>query len=75
MLHAREHGLKYYDLGGVDETSWQGLSYFKKQFGGETMEYVGSVVLVQRRILQKLYIKARKFNRYYAEWKSLVHIS
>jgi lipid II:glycine glycyltransferase (peptidoglycan interpeptide bridge formation enzyme) len=68
MLYAHEQGMTYYDLGGVDETSWQGLSYFKKQFGGETMEYVGTVSFIQRPLLHTLYIKAKKFNRYRSQW-------
>jgi lipid II:glycine glycyltransferase (peptidoglycan interpeptide bridge formation enzyme) len=43
MEYATENGFKFYDLGGVDDTMWQGLTYFKRQFGGTTMEYVGNV--------------------------------
>jgi lipid II:glycine glycyltransferase (peptidoglycan interpeptide bridge formation enzyme) len=43
MEYAREHDFLYYDLGGVDANQWGGLTYFKRQFGGETLEYIGTV--------------------------------
>jgi lipid II:glycine glycyltransferase (peptidoglycan interpeptide bridge formation enzyme) len=66
MHYAAEHGLTYYDLGGVDDasSSWQGLSYFKKQFGGETLEYIGTVNAVMRPALYALYVSAKKCSSY-----------
>jgi lipid II:glycine glycyltransferase (peptidoglycan interpeptide bridge formation enzyme) len=66
MHYAANHGLKYYDLGGVDDaaSSWQGLSYFKKQFGGETLEYVGTVNVVMRPFLYALYSSAKRCSNY-----------
>ncbi|CAM6001437.1 unnamed protein product [Sphagnum balticum] len=72
MQYAVEHGLKYYDLGGVDDaaSSWQGLSYFKKQFGGETLEYVGTVNAVLRPVLYNCYVTAKKCSSYLSTcWK------
>jgi lipid II:glycine glycyltransferase (peptidoglycan interpeptide bridge formation enzyme) len=60
MDYAREHGFAYYDLGGVSDDLWHGLTYFKRQFGGETLEYVGTVDAVLRPFLYKVYRKARR---------------
>jgi lipid II:glycine glycyltransferase (peptidoglycan interpeptide bridge formation enzyme) len=73
MHYAAEHGLKYYDLGGVDDaaSSWQGLSYFKKQFGGETLEYVGTVNAVMRPSLYAVYVAAKRCSNYLGTcWKT-----
>jgi lipid II:glycine glycyltransferase (peptidoglycan interpeptide bridge formation enzyme) len=61
ISYADAHGLKYYDLGGVAEDAWHGLTYFKRQFGGETLEYIGTVNAVLRPRLYKLYLLARKY--------------
>ena len=53
--YARENGFSYYDLGGVDETLWHGLTYFKRQFGGETLEYMGILDVVLKPNLYTLY--------------------
>ncbi len=59
MLHAKEEGYKYYDLGGVDQKLWPGLTYFKKQFGGKTMEYAGTIDLVMKPLRYRLYSLAK----------------
>lgn len=55
MVYAQSRSLRWYDLGGVDETTWKGLTYFKKQFGGEMFEYVGTVNAILRPISYTLY--------------------
>lgn len=60
MLHAKEEGYKYYDLGGVDQKLWPGLTYFKKQFGGKTMEYAGTIDLVIKPTYYFLYTLAKR---------------
>lgn len=42
ILDAKIKGCKYYDFWGVDERKWSGVTRFKKGFGGEEIEYVGS---------------------------------
>ncbi len=59
MLHAREDGYEYYDLGGVDPQLWQGLTYFKQQFGGEMTEYIGTLDVVMKPSLYALYCTAK----------------
>ena len=61
--YARDNGFSYYDLGGVDETLWQGLTYFKRQFGGETLEYMGILDIVLKPMLYNIYnsIKGSEF--------------
>ncbi len=60
MEYARENAFIYYDLGGVDDELWHGLTYFKRQFGGETLEYIGTVDVVLRPSLYALYKKAKE---------------
>lgn len=41
MQWAREQGLKYYDMWGIDEDKWTALTRFKRGFGGEDVSYAG----------------------------------
>ena len=60
MEYGYANGFTYYDLGGVDDELWHGLTYFKRQFGGETLEYTGTIEAVLRPKLYKLYKKAKE---------------
>jgi lipid II:glycine glycyltransferase (peptidoglycan interpeptide bridge formation enzyme) len=64
MQYAASRGIQYYDLGGVDEASWKGLTYFKKQFGGETLEYVGTINAIMRPTLYAFYLFFKKCSSY-----------
>jgi lipid II:glycine glycyltransferase (peptidoglycan interpeptide bridge formation enzyme) len=46
MKDAKREGYRWYDLGGVDRRRWPTLTYFKEQFGGTTVRYMGMVYLV-----------------------------
>lgn len=46
MRDTKTRGFKWYDLGGVDETRWPSLTYFKEQFGGSTIRYMGNAYMV-----------------------------
>jgi lipid II:glycine glycyltransferase (peptidoglycan interpeptide bridge formation enzyme) len=59
MLYAEEHGYHYYDLGGVDDKFWHGLTYFKRQFGGQTYEYIGTYDIVIQPLYYSLYRLAK----------------
>ena len=39
ILEAKKRGCKEYDMWGVDEKKWPGITYFKKSFGGKEIEY------------------------------------
>lgn len=48
MREARRRGYELYDLGGVDERAWPGLTRFKKGFGGRIVDYPPSYEIVYR---------------------------
>lgn len=64
IRYAKEHGFKEYDLWGIDEVKWPGLTRFKRGFGGNEVSYMGSYDYVFQPMWYKLYelrsfIKAR----------------
>jgi len=61
MRAAKERGFNWYDIGGVDDARWPTLTYFKNQFGGALVNYVGNVDLVLRPNLYTLYNIIRRF--------------
>lgn len=38
----QNRGITEYDLWGIDEKRWPGVTRFKKRFGGRTVQYIGS---------------------------------
>lgn len=55
---ARERGLKYYDFWGINpdpKHPWAGFTRFKRGFGGEEVEYLGTFELPINPVLYKLY--------------------
>lgn len=60
MQHVRERGCVTYDLGGIDERRWPGLTRFKSGFGGERVFFPPSADLVARPRLYPLYLLQRK---------------
>lgn len=60
MREAKRRGLRYYDLGGVDETRWPTLTNFKRQFRGKEFSYVGNVDIPVRPVLYRAYNWVRK---------------
>lgn len=55
MVFAKKEGFKFYDLYGVDDLKWPGVSRFKRGFGGEQFDYPGSFDLPVRKMYYKLY--------------------
>lgn len=55
MQRVRERGFDAYDLGGVDEIAWPGLTRFKSGFGGQRVLFPPSGDLVARPQLYSLY--------------------
>ena len=55
IQEAKHRGFKYYDLWGIDEKKWPGVTRFKLGFGGEIVEYPESIDIVYRPPLYNLY--------------------
>jgi len=55
IRYAKEHGFKEYDLWGIDEVKWPGLTRFKRGFGGNEISYMGSYDYVFQPMWYKLY--------------------
>lgn len=55
LIEAKARGFRYYDLGGVDTKRWQTLTYFKEQFGGSKVEYMGNVDAAAKPLLYRAY--------------------
>jgi len=62
ILEAKKMGKKIYDFWGISDTkkSWQGISRFKKQFGGKTIPYPSSRIAIHNRVIFILYSLFRK---------------
>ncbi len=43
MKEAKRRGIRYYDIGGIDEKIWPSLTIFKRQFGGDEICYIGNI--------------------------------
>lgn len=63
MTEAKKLGFEYYDLGGVDSERWKSLTYFKQQFGGQTLTYMGNADAVLRPVLYAAYNILRPLGR------------
>src|SRR3989344_757601 len=61
MQEAKTRGLKFYDLGGIDEVRWPSLTNFKRQFRGLEFSYCGNVDIPLRPRLYALYNLFKKF--------------
>lgn len=55
IKYAKSRGFKEYDLWGINETKWPGVTRFKRGFGGREIEYVGSYDYVFQPFWYKLY--------------------
>ena len=55
IKHAKDMNFEKYDLWGVDEKKWPGVTRFKKGFGGGEVEYVGSYDYIFSGFWYKLY--------------------
>lgn len=64
MQHAKERGFLEYDLWGVDEKKWPGVTRFKRGFGGREVEYIGSYDYVFQSFWYGLY-SMKNFLKHY----------
>lgn len=55
IREVRRQGFSQYDLGGIDEVKWPGLTRFKNGFGGATLKFPESRDFVFRPALYQLY--------------------
>lgn len=62
ILEAKKIGKKIYDFWGVSTTkkSWQGISRFKTQFGGRTIDYPDSRIAIHNKLIFTFYSLFRK---------------
>ena len=60
IQEAKKLGFKHYDMWGVDEKRWPGVTRFKKGFGGAEVEYPRSVDAVYRSVVYSLYRALRR---------------
>lgn len=60
MCEAKKRGLKYYDLGGIDEVRWPTLTNFKRQFRGQEFSYIGNIDIPIRPVLYRAYNLMRR---------------
>ncbi|MDO8560924.1 MAG: peptidoglycan bridge formation glycyltransferase FemA/FemB family protein [bacterium] len=57
---AKKNGFLSYDLWGIDEKKWPGISRFKTGFGGNIVEYPQSIDIIFRPVWYRIYKLARK---------------
>lgn len=55
MISAKKEGYKFYDLYGVNDSKWPGVSRFKRGFGGEQFDYQGTFDWPVKKGCYKLY--------------------
>jgi len=55
IRYAKKNDFAEYDLWGVDEKKWPGVTRFKRGFGGREIEYIGSYDYVFQSMWYKLY--------------------
>lgn len=63
ILEARRRGLSLYDLGGIDEEKWPGVTRFKKGFGGRHFAYPATMDIIYSPTLYLLYNTARNLRK------------
>ena len=63
LKEAKKRGLKYFDLWGIDEKRWPGVTAFKKSFGGYEVSFPDARILINKRfgyLIYKLMHLARR---------------
>ena len=63
MRDARAMGYTHYDLGGIDEERWPGITRFKKGFSGWIEEFPGMYELPLNKVKYGLFRMAKKVRR------------
>ena len=60
MKEAKRRGMKYYDLGGIDDKRWPKLTEFKRQFRGREFSYMGNIDIPLRPTAYRIYNLVRR---------------
>ena len=63
MLEAKRRGMRYYDLGGIDQDIWPTLTEFKRQFKGREFSYIGNIDMPIRPLIYKIYNFLRRLKK------------
>lgn len=63
IKEAKNYGYKHYDLYGIDETKWPGVTRFKRGFGGQQKKYPGTFDLIFNPMWYNVYTFLRKIRR------------
>lgn len=68
ILEGKKRGCRWYNFGAVEEGAlthdhWQGISIFKRKFGGQLMEYSDFYDVVTGRFWYMLYVLRKKMKR------------
>lgn len=61
--YCNDKGIKKFDLWGIDENKWPGVTFFKKSFGGAELEYPQARILVNRPVKYLAYNLYRKIRQ------------
>lgn len=69
IKEAQERGHLYYDLYGINEKKWPGVTRFKTGFGGTTVKYPGTKDLVFRGKWYNVYKLLRRVRLWYSRFK------
>jgi lipid II:glycine glycyltransferase (peptidoglycan interpeptide bridge formation enzyme) len=60
---AKDQNFRYYDLYGIDENKWPGVTRFKRGFGGKEVQYPGTYDIVFSDFWYKIYRGGRWLRR------------
>jgi len=63
IKYAKENNFVGYDLWGIDEKKWPGVTRFKQGFGGREVEYVGSYDYIFQPMWYWLYVLRAKLKK------------
>lgn len=63
ILHAKEMGYKWFEIGGVDELRFPGITRFKRTLGGEEHELIGPFCASPKGLLSTCVMKLANWRR------------
>lgn len=72
MKNAKKSGFSEYDLWGIDEKKWPGVTRFKEGFGGKAIEYIGSYDFPVNNFGYKIYKIFSRLNLQLKKWLKFI---